>query len=158
MKRRAMLRVAGMVLALTLAACENDQDQVTPVDRVTSGGTDEVLMVSADPSEQLAFAPALLTARANQPIKIQFANPELLPHSLVLVRPDQVNSALSAGLANGGRVPETTAGVLAASKVLNKGEIEMLEVQGLEAGTYPYICTVPGHYEGGMKGTLTVNP
>ncbi len=158
MKRRAMLCIAGLVLTSTLVACENEQTQVTPLDRVTSGGTDEVLMVSADPSEQLAFAPALLTAESNQPITIQFANPVLLPHSLVLVRPDQLNSALSAGLANGGMVPETTVGVLAASKVLNKGEIEMLEVQGLEAGTYPYICTVPGHYDGGMKDTLTVNP
>ncbi len=158
MKLRAMLGGTSIVLALTLSACSNDQDQVTALDRTTSGGTDEVLMVSADPSEQLAFAPALLTAKANQPIKIQFANPESLPHTLVLVRPDQVEPALSAGRANGGSVPETTSGVLAASQVLNKGDIEMLEVQGLEAGTYPYICTVPGHYEGGMKGTLTVDP
>ena len=158
MKLRDMLCGAGIVLVFTLSACSNDQKQVTALDRTTSGGTDEVLMVSADPSDKLAFAPALLTAKANQPIKIQFANPVVVPHSLVLVRPDQVQPALSAGLANGGTVPETTAGVLAASKVLNKGDIQMLEVQGLEAGTYPYICTVPGHYEGGMKGTLTVSP
>ena len=55
-------------------------------------------------------------------------------------------------------MPERMAGVIAASPVLNKGEIATLDIQGLEAGTYPYICTVPGHYEAGMKGILTVNP
>ena len=26
----------------------------------------------------------------------------------------------------------------------------------VKAGEYTYLCTVPGHAEGGMKGTLTV--
>jgi plastocyanin len=25
-----------------------------------------------------------------------------------------------------------------------------------QAGRYPYVCTYPGHYSGGMKGTLVV--
>ncbi|MBX6351629.1 MAG: hypothetical protein IRZ11_09015, partial [Clostridia bacterium] len=27
-----------------------------------------------------------------------------------------------------------------------------------EAGTYPYLCTVPGHAQAGMVGTVTVVP
>jgi uncharacterized cupredoxin-like copper-binding protein len=26
----------------------------------------------------------------------------------------------------------------------------------LKAGKYPFLCTVPGHAQAGMKGTLTV--
>jgi uncharacterized cupredoxin-like copper-binding protein len=26
----------------------------------------------------------------------------------------------------------------------------------LKTGNYPYLCTVPGHAEAGMKGTFTV--
>ena len=27
-----------------------------------------------------------------------------------------------------------------------------------QPGRYPYVCTYPGHYSGGMKGTLVVQP
>jgi plastocyanin len=35
------------------------------------------------------------------------------------------------------------------------GEATTAEAE-LEAGTYTYFCDVPGHREGGMEGTLTV--
>ena len=157
MKRRVVLASTSLILALALSSCDNGRDQSNSLDRITSGGTGDTLVVSADPSERLTFAPDILTTQANQPFKIQFGNPASLPHSLVLVQPGQEDAALSAGLAAGGTVPDGTPGVVAASAVLNKGETATLDVQGLEAGMYPYICTVPGHYEAGMKGTLTVS-
>lgn len=39
--------------------------------------------------------------------------------------------------------------------LIPKGKSATLTVT-LKAGTYPYLCTVPGHAAAGMKGTLVV--
>ena len=46
--------------------------------------------------------------------------------------------------------------VAAGIKVLNPGENGTATVPALPAGTYTFLCTVPGHYAAGMKGTLTI--
>ena len=40
--------------------------------------------------------------------------------------------------------------------ILAKGKAGTLNVTFAKAGKYAYLCTVPGHAAGGMKGTLTV--
>ena len=42
------------------------------------------------------------------------------------------------------------------SKLLNPGEHGSLTVTFRRAGKYPYLCTIPGHADLGMKGVLTV--
>ena len=42
------------------------------------------------------------------------------------------------------------------TKLLRKGQSATLRVVLARAGKFPYLCTVPGHAAGGMKGTLTV--
>jgi uncharacterized cupredoxin-like copper-binding protein len=39
---------------------------------------------------------------------------------------------------------------------LRKGKSGTFTVTLKKAGKFPYLCTVPGHAAGGMKGTLTV--
>ena len=39
--------------------------------------------------------------------------------------------------------------------VVGKGASSMFTAK-LTPGTFEFVCTVPGHEEGGMKGTLTV--
>ena len=39
---------------------------------------------------------------------------------------------------------------------LAKGKSATLRVTFAKAGKYPYLCTLPGHAAGGMKGVLTV--
>jgi manganese oxidase len=43
-----------------------------------------------------------------------------------------------------------------ATRDLNAGQSEMLDISGLAPGTYPFICTIAGHADSGMRGTLTV--
>jgi uncharacterized cupredoxin-like copper-binding protein len=43
---------------------------------------------------------------------------------------------------------------LAGFEPITEGEEEL--TANLEAGTYEFICSVPGHAEAGMTGTLTV--
>ena len=42
------------------------------------------------------------------------------------------------------------------TKLLRKGQSATLRVALGRAGMVPYLCTVPGHAAGGMKGVLTV--
>jgi azurin len=55
-------------------------------------------------------------------------------------------------------VPEALkAQVLAATKIAGPGEtVEVTFKVPAKAGTYPYMCTFPGHYAAGMKGSLVV--
>ena len=41
------------------------------------------------------------------------------------------------------------------TKILNPGKKQTIVVR-LKKGRYPYLCTVPGHAQLGMKGTLVV--
>ena len=40
--------------------------------------------------------------------------------------------------------------------LIQPGQTAKLVVSFTKSGTYPYLCTVPGHAEAGMKGTFTV--
>ncbi len=40
--------------------------------------------------------------------------------------------------------------------LLQPGKSAKLTVKFAKAGTYPYLCTVPGHAAAGMKGVFTV--
>jgi uncharacterized cupredoxin-like copper-binding protein len=40
--------------------------------------------------------------------------------------------------------------------LLKKGKSGAFTVRFKKAGKFPFLCTVPGHAAGGMKGTLTV--
>ncbi len=57
-------------------------------------------------------------------------------------------------MAKGGD-PTGISGVIAGGKPITSSN-ETVQVPATPAGTYPYICTVPGHYQAGMKGTMTI--
>jgi len=54
-------------------------------------------------------------------------------------------------------VQENKAQVLASTKLAGPGEtVETTVKVPAKAGSYPYMCTFPGHFAAGMKGTLVV--
>lgn len=90
------------------------------------------LAQAADPSGQLRFAKTSLTAKAGK-VSIDFTNSSPLPHNLTI--------------ASGSKV-------LGATPTFNGGS-KTLTLK-LKAGTYKFYCSVPGHREAGMEGTLVV--
>lgn len=53
--------------------------------------------------------------------------------------------------------PAEKAKVLASTKLAGPGEtVEVSFKAPAKAGSYPYLCTFPGHFAAGMKGTLVV--
>jgi plastocyanin len=89
------------------------------------------LKLAADPAA-LAFDKESLTAKAGK-VTIDFDNPAPLEHNVVI---------------------EQDGKELAGFEPIAEAE-ESLTAE-LKPGTYTYFCSVPGHREAGMEGTLTV--
>jgi cytochrome c oxidase subunit 2 len=98
-----------------------------------ASGAAGVLEIAADASNALAFDVDELSADAG-PVTISMANPSALPH----------NVAVKGN------------GVDVKGEVVTTGGTSTVETE-LEAGTYTFYCSVPGHEAGGMTGTLSVS-
>jgi plastocyanin len=92
------------------------------------GGT---LQLAADPSA-IAFDRTSLASKAGK-VTIDLDNPSSLEHNVAIAK-------------DGAEI--------ATSPTIGKGKTSV-SVE-LDAGTYTFLCTVPGHAEAGMEGTLTV--
>ncbi len=95
-------------------------------------GGGRVLTLSADLAGELSFDTQTLEAQAGQ-VTIRMDNPSSVPHNVSLE---------GRGVDEEGR----TVGQGGASTV----------TADLQPGEYDFYCSVPGHREGGMEGTLTV--
>jgi plastocyanin len=92
------------------------------------GGT---LQLAASPSD-LTFDKTSLTSKPGK-VTIDFDNPAALEHNVAI---------------------EQDGKEIAVSETLTEGKTSVSA--DLAPGTYAFICTVPGHAEAGMEGTLTV--
>lgn len=105
-----------------------------------------------------------IIVKRNQPLLIEFNNPDATPHNFVLVQP---NSLEEVGLAannmakdpiaakNGQFIPESNK-IITHTKMLKQGETEFLRFKApKKPGIYPYLCSFPGHWTI-MKGNLIV--
>ena len=149
---RSWLAGVALASALALAACGGGGGGGTG----SSGGGGNALDVTTQ-GEQLAYNPATLSAAANQQVTVNFKNGSASQkHNWVLVKggDDVASKVDEAAAANGG---EAAVGgdVVAATKLLD-GNASGSAQFSLPAGSYTYLCTFPGHYLAGMKGTLTV--
>jgi plastocyanin len=95
------------------------------------GGT--TLKFEADPNGGLAFTTTEASAKAGN-VTIDFENPQAVPHDVSI----EDSSGKTLGQT------ETLASGSASTSVK------------LKSGTYTFYCSVPGHREAGMEGTLTV--
>jgi plastocyanin len=134
------------LLALTpfaLGACGGDDDEegdagseTTAVETTDSGGEEPAgggtVAISADPDGALAFNEDSVSAPAG-PVTVEFDNPASVGHDVVVEDAD------------GNEVLKTE--VITAETTTADGE--------LEPGDYTFYCSVAGHRESGMEGTLT---
>lgn len=94
-----------------------------------------MLSIPADPNGQLAYLVSDATAPAGA-LEIDSRNDATIPHDIALQE--------------GTDGPE-----LAKGETVSGGGVSSISVD-LRPGTYTFYCTLPGHREGGMEGTLTV--
>jgi plastocyanin len=98
-----------------------------------TGGQSGTVDLSAPEDGSLAFDPDSLEAPAGE-VTLAFTNPAAIGHDVHIERDGEE---------------------LAASDVVADGETTEASAE-LEPGEYTYYCAIPGHREGGMEGTLTV--
>ncbi len=152
---------AGMVAATTTFAVLNARDQAhereanqaaeaaaqpasgatTPAGTTTTPanapasppGKATTLKLAADPTA-IAYDTKQLTGKAGQ-VTIDFTNPSVLTHDVCLSSPSGQE--------------------IGCSQTISKGSTSLSET--LKPGKYTFFCSVDGHEQAGMKGTLTVN-
>lgn len=132
MKKFATLALVGA--ALIAAGCSSSADG--PV------ATIEVKAVG------MGFEPKQLTVAKGERVKVTFANTDGLLHDWEVRKlPARVHKSTGDdhGHAGGG----VHVGV-------EPGKVGSVEFTPTRSGTYEVLCTVPGHKEAGMVGTLTV--
>jgi len=105
----------------------------TAKEESSGGGGGSTVKVEADPQGALAYIPSEATTKAGK-VTIDFDNPQALTHDLVL--------------------EDSKGEDVARVELLSEGEDST--TVDLKPGTYHYFCSVPGHREAGMEGTLTV--
>jgi plastocyanin len=140
MKKVAALLVLALA-SVALVACGSSNSSSSSSTTSTpesgaaagGGGGSQTLKVEADPNGQLAYAQKTLSAKAGN-VTVDFSNPQALSHDVAI----EGSSGKTVGKT------ELVAEGSASTAVK------------LEPGTYHYYCTVPGHREAGMEGTLTV--
>ena len=98
-----------------------------------SSAAGQSLSLEANPEGQLKYNTTSLTAKAGK-VSIDFTNMSPLGHNLTVA-------------SSSGAVVGATPTFESGSKTLSLD---------LKPGTYKFYCTVPGHRQAGMEGTLTV--
>lgn len=164
MKNLRMLTVAVVLgIALVLTACGGGGGAASGGGATSgSGGAAAGATIDiAAAGENLAFDKTTLTATAGQQVTVNFQNTSAAQqHNWVLVSggEDVASAVANAGLTAGPEanyLPADQSQVIGATPLANGGETTSITFTAPAAGTYLYICTVPGHYPL-MQGTMTV--
>ena len=114
-------------------------------------------------ADQLKFDVTRFTVKPGETVEIVLMNPDIMPHNLVIVAPGKLEAVGALAEAMASRpdgfqksfVPATP-DVLASTKLISQGALARIRVTApAAAGSYPYMCTFPGHWRV-MNGVMDV--
>jgi azurin len=127
-------------------------------------------IVGTDAGGKYLFKPDTITAKPGEQLLVRLRSvvgtmgkmPKMaMAHNFVLlqakVNPQTfANAAIAGGFQNNYIAPNQKGDVIATTPLAGLGETVEVSFKAPAAGSYPFICTFPGHFAGGMKGTLNV--
>lgn len=151
MTQKLLTFVAVLALAtFGLAACGDDDDsgngettaaeeteQTTdeaPAEEPADGGGGGTVEITADPDGGLSYEEDSVETQAGS-VTITLVNESPVPHDV--------------------RIEDSSGEELGGTDVITNDTAEA--TVELEAGEYTFFCSVPGHRQAGMEGTLTAN-
>lgn len=133
---------------------------------IAASGNDDVRSFQIKGTDNMKFDVTLIEAEAGETIRIEFQTVSNIPktamaHNIAIVENgvdlDALVSASMVERDNGYISPEYKDKVIANTEMIGGGETSVIEFTVPETpGDYNYVCTFPGHYNGGMKGILRV--
>jgi uncharacterized cupredoxin-like copper-binding protein len=155
MSKVAGFAVSAVILLVGISACGSSSSSSTsaankpaplsPTSSSTSGAATKPATtpsasagagtaIAADPSGQLKFDTTALSAKSGK-VTFTFTNSSAVPHNFT--------------------IQQGTGGSVVGATPTFAGGKKTLSVK-LKPGTYTFYCSVPGHRQAGMQGTLTV--
>ncbi len=117
-------------------------------------------------TEDMKFSLTTITAKPGEQLRVRLVVKGAMPkvamaHNFVLLKKgaspvDFVSAAVMASAT--AYIPEAKkADVVATTALAGAGEtVEVVFKVPAAAGDYPYLCSFPGHFQAGMRGTLAV--
>jgi FtsP/CotA-like multicopper oxidase with cupredoxin domain len=129
--RRSLVLPGIVVLMLVGAACTGGDDDGGGATGSQAAAGSETFAVTLT---EFAIDPGQIHAPAGQALTFEVVNEGQVPHTFAV---------------------DTGEGVIETRELAN-GDTETLEVPALEAGDYKIFCTVVGHEDAGMVGSLSV--
>jgi len=143
MRRVSAVLIVAALAVVGLAACggsSNDNSTTaasTPASTTPAGGGaaggGSTVDISTPSGSDLAFDQKSVSAKAGN-VTVDFDNKQPLQHDVA--------------------VADSSGKVLGQTDLVSSGTANA--TVDLQPGTYTFYCTVPGHREAGMQGTLTV--
>ncbi len=112
-------------------------------------------------SDQMRYSASRIEVKVGQKVKLEMKNAGALPkeamgHDLVVLKAGSDPMAFGAKAATAKAtdyIPADAAEMIAHTKLLGPGESDTIEFDLPGAGTYPFLCTFPGHVAL-MKGVI----
>ncbi len=146
-RRRVLFALIGALLAATtLVACGGGggTDQ--------AGGGPRTIEIAA--LDELRFDPAEVRVEVGETVRFVVTNEGTMAHEFVL-GPEHVQEAHEMAATEGTGHGEATE-AMAVLEMGEPGDTKEATVTFDEPGEILYACHEPGHYEGGMVGTIVV--
>ena len=146
MRLRTILAVALVATALVSARCTDDAAS-------GPGPQTEVLI-----GQQLRFKPATVRVRAGHPVLITLRNPDPVDHDFVLagMPATDIDDESRGGHSHSGADDHGAVDVNAIVAHAGPGAEARVWFTPMQPGRYQFYCSLPGHRESGMVGTLLV--
>ena len=116
--------------------------------------------------DDMKYSETTITAKPGETLRIKLVSKGTLPkvamaHNVVVLKAGakQIDFANAAAMARATDFipPDMKDQVLAATTLAGPGEtVEVTFKVPTAPGSYPYLCTFPGHFAAGMRGTIVV--
>jgi plastocyanin len=145
MRKAPVLFLATALAVFGLVACGDDNGSgstsdvdttataTTTTGTTAGGGPGGTVAISAPADGSLAYDQTSVTTKPGA-VTINFDNPASLSHDV--------------------RIEDSGGNQVGGTDLVSQGSASA--TVDLQTGTYTFYCDVPGHREGGMEGTLTV--
>ena len=155
------MRVLTAVLCFTLAACSSEPAPPDPAQAALFAQPVDAELVVASQPNAMAYATARIEAPAGATVRLVMDNtgttsPTMLHNVVVLKGAGDIDRVGRAAAGDADHIPNDAA-VVAATPIADPGARTAVVFTMPAAGSYPFICTYPGHFQF-MQGTLVSTP